>query len=69
MADVQQTPSKEDSKPAAQPEVEESPLSVEQPIKRLRKRYHESERMKKLFADLSRDNQKHFKEQEEKHTM
>jgi hypothetical protein len=25
--------------------------------------------MKKLFADLARDNQKQFKEQEEKHTM
>jgi hypothetical protein len=69
MAAVQRTPSKEDSKPAAQSEAEESPLSVEQPINRLRKRYHESETMKKLFADLSRDNQKQFKEQEEKHNM
>jgi hypothetical protein len=25
--------------------------------------------MKKLFADLARDNQKQFKEQEEKHTI
>jgi hypothetical protein len=25
--------------------------------------------MKKLFADLARDNHKQFKEQEEKHTM
>jgi hypothetical protein len=69
MADVQQTPSKEDSKPAAQPEVEESPLSAEQPRNRLRKRYHESDKMKKLFADLARDNQKQFKEEEEKHSM
>jgi hypothetical protein len=65
----QQTPSKEDSKPAAQSEAEESPLSAEQPRNRLRKRYHELETMKKIFADLARDNQKHFKEQEEKHTM
>jgi hypothetical protein len=69
MADVQLTPSKEDSKPAAQSEVEESPLSAEQPRNRLRKRYDELEQMKKLFADLARDNQKQFKEQEEKHTM
>jgi hypothetical protein len=69
MTDVQRTPSKEDSKPAAQPEVEEIPLSANQPRNRLRKRYHESEQMKKLFADLVRDKQKQFKEQGEKHTM
>jgi hypothetical protein len=69
MVDVQRTPSKEDSKPAAQTEDEESPLSAEQPRERLRKRYHESEQMKELFADLVRDNQKQFKEQGEKHTM
>jgi hypothetical protein len=69
MAAAQKTPSKEDSKPDAQSEAEESPLSIEKPRNRLRKRYHESETMKKLFADLARDNQKHFKEQEEKHTM
>jgi hypothetical protein len=57
------------SKPAAQSEAEESPLSAEQPRNRLCKRYHESETMKQLFADLARDNQKQFKEQEEKHTM
>jgi hypothetical protein len=69
MANVQQTPSKEDSKPAAQPEDEESPLSAEQPRERFPRRYHESEQMKKTFADLVRDNQKQFKEQGEKHTM
>jgi hypothetical protein len=69
MADVQQTPSKEDSKPEAQSEDEDSPLYHEQPRERLRKRYHESEQLKKLFADLVRDNQKQFKEQREKHTM
>jgi hypothetical protein len=42
MADVQRTPSKEDNKPAAQPEDEDSPLSDEQPRERLRKRYYES---------------------------
>jgi hypothetical protein len=69
MADVQLTPSKEDSKPATQPEDEDSPLSPEQPRERLRKQYHESEQMKQLFADLVKDNQKQFKEQGEKHTM
>jgi hypothetical protein len=69
MTDVQRTPSKEDSKPVAQPEDEYSPLSPDQPRERLRKRYHESEQMKKLFADLVRDNQKQFKEQGEKHTI
>jgi hypothetical protein len=69
MANFQRTPSKEDSKPAAQPEDEDSPLSVEKPRERLHKRYHESEQMKKLFPDLVRDNQKQFKEQGEKHTM
>jgi hypothetical protein len=54
---------------ASQQRNEESPLSAEQPRNRLRKRYHESEQMKKLFADLARDNRKHFREQEEKHTM
>jgi hypothetical protein len=56
VAAAQKTPSKEDSKPAAQSEAEESPLSVEQPRNRLRKRHHESEAMKQLFADLARDN-------------
>jgi hypothetical protein len=69
MAAAQKTSSKEDSKPAAQSEAEESPLSAEQPRNRIRKRYHESETMKQLFANLARDNQKQFKEQEEKHTM
>jgi hypothetical protein len=66
---AQKTPSKEDSKPAAQSEAEESHLYVEQPRHRLGKRNHESEEMKLLFANLARENQKQFKEQEEKHTM
>jgi hypothetical protein len=68
-AAAQKTPSKEDSNPSAQSEAEESPLSVEQPRQRLRKRNHESEEMKQLFTNLVRENQKKFKEQEEKHTM
>jgi hypothetical protein len=68
-AATQKTPSKEDSKPTAQSEAEESPLSVEQPRHRLRKRNHESEEMKQLFANLARENHTQFKEQEEKHIM
>jgi hypothetical protein len=62
VAAAQNTPNKEDSKPAAHSEAEESPLSSEQPRNRLRKRSHESETMKQLFANLARDNQKQFKE-------
>jgi hypothetical protein len=69
MAHVQRTPSKEDSKPAAQPEDEDIPPSPEQPRERLRKRYHESEQMRQLFTDLAKDTQKQFKEQGEKHAM
>jgi hypothetical protein len=68
-AAAQKTPNKEDSKPTAQSEAEESPLSVEQPSHRLRKRNHESEEMKQLIANLARENHTQFKEQEEKHTM
>jgi hypothetical protein len=69
MADVQRTPSKEDSKPAAQLEDEDSSLSPEQHRDRLSKRYHESEHMKQLFTDLAKTTQKQFKEQGEKHAM
>jgi hypothetical protein len=55
---AQKTPNKEDSKPAAQSEAEESPLDVEQPRQRLRKRNPESEEMKQLIANLARENQK-----------
>jgi hypothetical protein len=60
-AAAQKTPSKEDSKPAAQSEAEESPLSVEQPRHILCKRDHESEEMKQLFANLARENSKNKK--------
>jgi hypothetical protein len=69
MADVQRTPSKEDSKPSAQPKYEDIPASPEQPRERLRTRYHESEQMKQLFADLAKDTQNQFKEQGEKDAM
>jgi hypothetical protein len=53
MTDVQRTPSKEDRNPAAQPENEDSSPPPEQHKERLSKRYHESENMKKLFANLA----------------
>jgi hypothetical protein len=57
VAATQKTPSKEASKPAAQSEAEESPLSTEQPRNKLHKRYHKSETMKQLLANIARDNQ------------
>jgi hypothetical protein len=58
MSDVHRTPSKEDSKPAAQPENEYTSLSPEQHRERINKRDHESENIKKLFANLSENTQK-----------
>jgi hypothetical protein len=69
MADVQRTPSKEDSKPAAQPADEDSSPSPEQHRERLSKQNLESEHMKQLFADLAKNTQKQFKEQGEKNAM
>jgi hypothetical protein len=69
MNDVHRTPSKEDSKPAAQPENEDSSTSPEQHRERLKKRDHESENIKKLFANLAKNTQKQLKEQGEKHAM
>jgi hypothetical protein len=69
MSDVHQTPSKEDSKPAAQPENEDSSPAPGQNIERLNKQDHESEIIKKLFANLAEKTQKQLKEQGEKHAM
>jgi hypothetical protein len=69
MTDVHQTPSKEDIKPAAQPENEDSSPPPEQHRERLSKRYHESENIKKLFANLAENTQKQLKERGEKHAM
>jgi hypothetical protein len=69
MSDAHRTPSKEDSKPAEQPEYEDSSQSPEQHRKRLNKRDHESENVKKLFASLAKNTQKQLKEQGEKHAM
>jgi hypothetical protein len=47
------TPSKEDSKPALQPENEDSSPPPEQHRERINKRDHESENIKKRFANLA----------------
>jgi hypothetical protein len=69
MSDAHRTPSKEDSKPSAQPENEDSSPSPEQHREILDKRDHESENIKKLFSSLAKSTQKQLKEQGEKHAM
>jgi hypothetical protein len=69
MSEVHQTPSKEDSKPAAQPENEDSSPPPEQHRERHNKRDHESENIQKLFANLAENIQKQLKEKGEKHAM
>jgi hypothetical protein len=63
MSDIHRTPIKEDIKPAAQPENEDSSPLPEQHRERLNKRDHESENIKKLFANLAENTQKQLKEQ------
>jgi hypothetical protein len=69
MSDIHRTPSKEDSKPAAQPENEDSSPSPEQHQEKLNNWDHESENIKKLFANLAENTQEQLKEQGEKHAM
>jgi hypothetical protein len=69
MSDVHRTASKEDSKPAAQPENEYRSQSPEQHRERINKQDHESENIKKLFVNLTENTQKQLKEQGEKHAM
>jgi hypothetical protein len=69
MSDSQQTPNKEDGKPAAQPENEDSSPSSEPIGRRLDKQEHEANNMKNLFANLPKNTQKQLREQGEKHAM
>jgi hypothetical protein len=69
VTDVHRTPSKEDIKPAAQPESEDSTPPPEKHRERLSKRDHESENIKNLFANLAEKTKKQLKEQGEKHAM
>jgi hypothetical protein len=58
MSDTHRTPNKEDGKPAAQPENEDSSPSPEPNLRRLDELEHESDTMKKLFATLAKNTQK-----------
>jgi hypothetical protein len=61
MNDSHRTPNKEDTKPAAKPEDEDSPPSPEPNRRRLCKQEHESDHVKKLFATLAKNTQKQLK--------
>jgi hypothetical protein len=53
MNDSHRTPNKEDTKPAAKPEDQESPPSPEPNRKRLWKQEHKTDQMKKLFSTFT----------------
>jgi hypothetical protein len=63
------TPNKQDAKPAAELEDQETPPSPEPNQRRLRKQDHETEKMKKLFASFTENTQNQLSEQDEKHAM
>jgi hypothetical protein len=69
MNDYHQTPNKEDAKPAAQTENEDSSPSPEPDRRRLHKQEHESDHMNKLFATLAEYTQRQLREHGEKHAM
>jgi hypothetical protein len=69
MSDSHQTPNKEDSKSAAQPENEDSSPSPEPNRRRLNKQEHEADNMKKRLANFDENTQKQLREQGEKHAM
>jgi hypothetical protein len=63
MSDSHRNPNKEDTKPAAQPENEDSYPSPEPDRRRLNKKEHEADNMKKIFATLAKNTQNQLKEQ------
>jgi uncharacterized protein YeaO (DUF488 family) len=69
MKDSHRTPNKEDTKPAAKPENQESTPSPELNQRRLWKQEHETDHMKKLFDTFTKNTQKQLREQEEKHAI
>jgi hypothetical protein len=69
MNDSHRTPNKEDTKPAAQPENEDSSPSPEPDLRRLNKKEHEADNMNKLFATLAENTNKKLRKQGEKHAM
>jgi hypothetical protein len=69
MNDSHRTPNKQDAKPAAELEDQETLPSPEPNRIRLRKQDHETETMKKRLASFTKNTQKKLREQEEKHAM
>jgi hypothetical protein len=69
MNESHRTPNKEDTKPAAQPENEDSSPLPGPDRRRLNKQDHKADTMKKLFATLAENTQKQLREQGEKHTI
>jgi hypothetical protein len=69
MNDSHRIPNKEDKKPAAQPENEDSSPSPELDRKILSKQEHEADHMKKPLATLAKNTQKQLREQGEKHAI
>jgi predicted flap endonuclease-1-like 5' DNA nuclease len=69
MNNSHRAPNKEDTKPAAKPEDENSPPSPEPNQRRRRKQEHEYDHMKKIFATLAENTQKQLREQGETHAM
>jgi hypothetical protein len=69
MNDSHRTPNKEDAKPAAKTENEDSSPSPEPDQRRLCKQEHESDHMKKLFATLAENTHQQLREKGEKHAM
>jgi hypothetical protein len=63
MSNSHRTPSKQDSKPEAQPENEDSPPSPEPNRRKLDRQEHEADNMKKLFTTLAKNTQKQLREQ------
>jgi hypothetical protein len=65
MNDSHRTPNKEDTKPAAQPENEDSSPSPEPYKRRLNRQEREAEIMKKCFTTLAENTQKQLRKQGE----
>jgi hypothetical protein len=61
MNDSHLTPNKKNTKPAAQPENEDRSLSNEPHRRRISKKEHEADHIKKLFATLAENTQKQLR--------
>jgi phosphomannomutase len=61
MNNSHRTPNKEDAKQTAQPENEDRPLSPEPDRRRLSKKEHEADHMKKRFDNLTKNTQKQLR--------